>query len=155
MAIRDHLLLPNHYRAWFTIQHFIPHSFFDRIGLAEPFFGSQISWNYHYVFQNVWMVFREHKLTFRRILWWFTLELASCLCYRLAKINFWFGNFTKSVILYLIQKVYFCEPKKHVCYPNEEEKSKQTTSMEKYLKYMYCIAFTIISQTYFPCRDYL
>ena len=24
---------------------------------------------------------REHKLTFRRILSWFTLELASCLCY--------------------------------------------------------------------------
>ena len=81
MAIRDHLLLPNHYRSWFTIQHFIPHLFFDRIGLAEPFFGSQISWNYHYIFQNVWMVFREHKLTFRRILLWFTLELASCLCY--------------------------------------------------------------------------
>ena len=70
------------------------------------------------------MVFRECKLTFKRFFSWFTLEIASCQLFgsgRLAKINFWFGNFTKSVILYLIQKVYFCEPKKDVYYPNEEE----------------------------------
>ena len=101
------------------------------------------------------MVFRERKLTFKRILSWFTQEIAFCQLFgsgRLAKINFWFGNFTKSVILYLIQKMYFCEPKKGVYYPNEEEKSKQATSMEKYSKYMYCIAFTIISQTYFTLQ---
>ena len=46
--------------------------------------------------------------------------------------------------------MYFCEPKKDVYYPNEEEKSKQTTSMEKYLKDMYCII-----QNHFPDVLYL
>ena len=61
------------------------------------------------------MVFRERKLTFKRILSWFTLEIASCQLFgsgRLAKINFWFGNFTKSVILYLIKYCIFANQKR-------------------------------------------
>ena len=69
---------------------------------------------------------------------------------RLAKINFWFGNFAKSIILYLIQKMYFCEPKKDVYYPNEEGKSKQATSMEN--TWNICIASH--SQS-FPRRTFL
>ena len=131
---------------------------FDRIGLAEPFFGSQISWNYHYSFQYAWMVFREHKLTFKWILSWFTQEIAFCQLFgsgRLAKINFWFGNFTKSVILYLIQKVYFCEPKKDVYYPNEEENQNRQPVWRN--TWNICIASP--SQSFprrtLPCWDYL